>query len=124
MVARAAHLVSSIAWCTAVTGLMSGPGYGERWTPFRAQVPAMSSVPVSPSTERRLQRWDAATTLLENTVEERRRQDHRAHLARLVGVYVGDDVPGVGSEAEVPMLVGAAYRAAQVTARPAASQGS
>ena len=52
--------------------------------------------------ERRQQRWDAAAATLEGSVTERRRQDHRAHLAKLVGVYVAkEDIPGIGSKAEV-----------------------
>ena len=50
---------------------------------------AMSTV--ASCDERRQQRWDEATAMLEGSVTERRKQDHRAHLARLVGVYVGDE---------------------------------
>ena len=53
------------------------------------------------ATRRRL-RWEAAAATLEATTEERRRFDHRANMARLIGVYVGDEVvPGAGSEAEM-----------------------
>ena len=55
---------------------------------------------------RRQRRWKAAAATLEATAEARRRFDHRAHLARLVGVYVGEDVPGVlGSEAQLLVAV-------------------
>ena len=51
---------------------------------------------------RRQQRWDAAVTTLEATTNARRRFDHRAHLARLVGLYVSTQTPGAaGSEAEL-----------------------
>eukprot|EP00964_Phaeocystis_antarctica_P019395 scaffold10717_cov61-Phaeocystis_antarctica.AAC.3 len=55
---------------------------------------------------RRRRRWEAAAATLEATAEARRRFDHRAHLARLVGVYVGDDVSGaLGCDAELLVAV-------------------
>ena len=68
----------------------------------RQWAPVAVSIAELPCREqRRQQRWDAATAMLEQSVAERRRQDHRAHLARLVGLYVGEDIPDIGSEAEV-----------------------
>ena len=68
--------------------------------------PCCSALSVAASPQdaqiRRRLRWEAATATLEATTAERRRFDHRAHLARLVGVYVSEqraDAPG--SEAEV-----------------------
>ena len=43
---------------------------------------------------RRQQRWDAAAATLQATTEARRRFDHRAHLAQLVGIYLGEETPG------------------------------
>jgi GNAT superfamily N-acetyltransferase len=52
--------------------------------------------------QRRQQRWESATRTLEASVEQRRRKDHRARLARLVGIYVGETPQGtLRSDAEV-----------------------
>ena len=51
--------------------------------------------------DRRQRRWDAAVQTLESTTAARRKQDHRAHLARLIGVYVGEPIPGLSDEAEL-----------------------
>mmetsp|Transcript_2922 Transcript_2922/g.3426 ORF Transcript_2922/g.3426 Transcript_2922/m.3426 type:complete len:369 (-) Transcript_2922:564-1670(-) len=40
---------------------------------------------------RRRKRWEAAVNLLEATTEERKRFDHRAKYAQLIGIYVGED---------------------------------
>jgi len=40
---------------------------------------------------RREKRWKAAVDLLEASTEERRRFDHRAKYARLIGIYVGEE---------------------------------
>ena len=45
-------------------------------------------------TSRRQQRWDAAAATLQATTAARRRFDHRAHLAQLVGIYLGEETPG------------------------------
>ena len=50
--------------------------------------------PHSLHASRRQQRWDAAAATLQVTTEARRRFDHRAHLAQLVGIYLGEETPG------------------------------
>ena len=51
---------------------------------------------------RRQQRWDAGLAMLEATSEARRRFDHRAHQAQLVGLFVGEQNPGaLGSDTEL-----------------------
>ena len=57
---------------------------------------AVASV-IDDSTDRRRRRWETAAAMLEATTAERRRFDHRAHLARIVGVYVSETVPGASS---------------------------
>ena len=52
------------------------------------------ALPHSLHTSRRQQRWDAAAATLQATTEARRRFDHRAHLAQLVGIYLGEETPG------------------------------
>ena len=52
------------------------------------------TLPHSLHTSRRQQRWDAAAATLQATTEARRRFDHRAHLAQLVGIYLGEETPG------------------------------
>ena len=65
-----------------------------------------SSAAMVEADSRRRRRWEAAAATLEATVEARLRFDHRAHLARLVGVYVGEVVPGaLGSDAELLVAV-------------------
>jgi GNAT superfamily N-acetyltransferase len=54
------------------------------------------------SIERRHRRWNDAVRTLADSTADRRRRDHRAHLARLVGVYVAKEVPGaLSDEAEL-----------------------
>ena len=60
----------------------------------------LATPPSRDAQARRRLRWEAATATLEATTEERRRFDHRAHLARLVGVYVSEERIA-GSEAEI-----------------------
>lgn len=56
-------------------------------------------------TQRREQRWEAAVTTLDDSAEKRRRFDRRAHLARLICIYVGEEteISGelLGSKAEI-----------------------
>lgn len=55
---------------------------------------------------RRQKRWNTASELLHSTTTERRRFDHRAHMANLVGVYVAEQVTGSQStEVETELLV-------------------
>jgi GNAT superfamily N-acetyltransferase len=58
--------------------------------------PRLAGPPVA-CQERRQRRWDTAACTLQNSVAERRRHDHRAHLASLVGLVLGKD----GRTAEV-----------------------
>jgi len=55
---------------------------------------------------RREQRWEAAVATLEATTEARRRFDDRARLARVIGVYVGEDFSvDLGSQAELSVAM-------------------
>jgi len=58
----------------------------------------------STTTSRRRQRWETAASVLEATAEERRRFDHRAHLATLIGIYVTNKVHAA-SESETELIV-------------------
>lgn len=50
--------------------------------------PAADFTPLTPL--QRIERWEAAVDLLEATIDHRRRLDHRASKARLVGIYTHD----------------------------------
>jgi GNAT superfamily N-acetyltransferase len=52
-------------------------------------------------TLRREKRWKTAVATLEASTDTRRRFDHRAHLARLIGIYVGEEEEVLGSKAEI-----------------------
>lgn len=75
----------------------------------RGRVPRMSEMASelgSPSAAERGGRayWEEAEALLEATVTARRRQDHRAHLASLIGIYEdegGEGIAGAGCSAAV-----------------------
>jgi hypothetical protein len=56
-----------------------------------ALAPSLTSDVAPDTTLRRQSRWDAAAATVVATIESRRRYDHRAHMARLMGVYVSDD---------------------------------
>jgi len=66
-----------------------------RWRYEQIQLLRLKSVEKTDSfpsrVERREKRWKAAVDLLESSIEERRRFDHRAKYARLIGIYVEED---------------------------------
>ena len=55
--------------------------------------------------ERRQLRWAKAAATLGATTEARSRFDHRAALARLVGVFVGEETGVLGSQAELLVAI-------------------
>ena len=55
-----------------------------------SSVHGIRSLQCDTALKRRQQRWTSAVRTLEASVEQRRRHAHRARLARLVGIYVGD----------------------------------
>ena len=60
-----------------------------------------------PQLFRRQNRWSAATGLLEATVAQRRRRDHRAEFAKLLGIYLDDASVGGATARETELVVAA-----------------
>ena len=60
-----------------------------------------------PQLLRRQNRWSAATGLLEATVAQRRRRDHRAEFAKLLGIYLDDTSVGGATARETELVVAA-----------------